>query len=436
MKLKYTDKQAHITKSKLLQTEKKLSDYIKHLHDVVKDGNYNHDESSINCCTDSHAISEIVKLKNTIVTQDLQYIFVVGIGGSNLGTKAIYDALYGQSDIVGVNSKRKIIFLDTNNPAMHVEIKKLISEIKTTQQFIVNIISRSGGTTEVIANAEFLLQELRKKFVSCNNRVVVTSLPGSPLWESAEKNKFHLLEHKKVGGRYSVMSSVGLFPLACLGANIKKFTQGAQDIRAVCIDNKIQKNYAMQSAAILYENYKKGKVVNDNFIFDSQLESLGKWYRQLMGESIGKEKDKQGKKVYTGITPTVSIGSTDLHSVGQLYLGGPKDKTTTFITVGKRPNIKIGTKRIFKNVIPELKGTSMDTIMNAIAQGTQIAYQKQKLPFMHVEIDKVHEYELGQFMQFKMIEMMLLGYLLNVHTFDQPHVELYKVETKKILNKK
>lgn len=436
MKFTYTEKQAHITKSKLLQIEKKLSDYTKHLHDVVNDGKYNHDESSINCCTDSEVIKEVITLKNKIVTQDVQYIFVVGIGGSNLGTKAVYDALHGQSDILGVNAKRKIVFLDTNNPAMHSEIKILISKITTKKQFIVNIISRSGGTTEVIANAEFLLQEIRKKFAKYNDRVVVTSLPGSPLWESAEQNNFHVLEHKKIGGRYSVMSSVGLFPLACLGANIKKFTQGAQDIREVCIDNNVQKNYAIQSAAILYENYKKGKVINDNFIFDSQLESLGKWYRQLMGESIGKEKNKDGKKVYIGITPTVSIGSTDLHSVGQLYLGGPKDKTTTFITVGKRPNIKIGSKRVFKNVIPELKGISMDTIMNAIAEGTQIAYQKQKLPFMHVEINKVDEYELGQFMQFKMIEMMFLGYLLNVHTFDQPHVELYKVETKKILNNK
>ena len=181
----------------------------------------------------------------------------------------------------------------------------------------------------------------------------------------------------------------------------------------------------MTSAAILYLLSQQGKNINDNFIFLPQLESMGKWYRQLMGESVGKE----GK----GITPTVSIGSTDLHSVGQLYLGGPKDKITTFIYATEELAETTVPEKLIYGLVPVIKGKKIHSIMNAIVQGTKIAYKNQELPHMEIGFDKIDEEALGEFLQFKMIEMMYLGHLMNVNTFDQPHVELYKVETKKIL---
>ena len=144
-----------------------------------------------------------------------------------------------------------------------------------------------------------------------------------------------------------------------------------------------------------------------------------------MGESLGKD----GK----GITPIISIGSADLHSVGQLYFGGPKDKFTTFIyneNNGSEINVPSGT---VLGLVPAIKGKSIRKIMRAIINGTKNAYRKQGLPYVEMVFDGVGEEEFGAFMQFKMIEMMYLGNLMGVNAFDQPHVELYKTETKKIL---
>ena len=175
-------------------------------------------------------------------------------------------------------------------------------------------------------------------------------------------------------------------------------------------------------------------MINDNFIFAPQLESVGKWYRQLMGESIGKETDLTGTTVHTGITPTVSVGSVDLHSVTQLYLGGPRDKVTTFVsTAAHDSDAKVPADQMFPTLVEHLGGVSASKIMNAILQGVKKTYKSQGLPFMEIELESVSPREIGAFFQFKMIEMMYLGKLLNINTFDQPQVELYKIETKKIL---
>lgn len=232
---------------------------------------------------------------------------------------------------------------------------------------------------------------------------------------------------KKVGGRFSVFSAVGLFPLAILGVNINNIVNGAQKARDLALSTDFHTNPSLISAIVLFLQLKKGKNINDTFIFLPQLESLGKWYRQLMGESIGKD----GK----GITPTVSIGSTDLHSVGQLYLGGPKDKITTFIYGNTNlDEVRVPSSSTF-NLVPVISEKTIHSIMNAIVEGTKIAYAKQQLPFMEIMFDSLSEMEIAFFMQFKMMEMMFLGTLLGVDTFNQPHVELYKIETKRLLEK-
>ena len=193
-------------------------------------------------------------------------------------------------------------------------------------------------------------------------------------------------------------------------------------------------NLALQSAQVLAAHLQKGYTINDNFFFHPELESVGKWYRQLMGESVGKEHSLTGETVHTGITPTVSLGSTDLHSVGQLYLGGPKDKLTTFVSApNKLVRVEVPQNRIFPELVPMINGKTAEDIMDAILEGVQIAYQKADLPYMQVTLDGINEASLGAFLQFKMLEMMYLGQLLNVNSFDQPNVEAYKVETKRLL---
>ena len=132
--------------------------------------------------------------------------------------------------------------------------------------------------------------------------------------------------------------------------------------------------------------------------------------------------------------PTVSVGSTDLHSVGQLYLGGPKDKTTTFVELKKNwTDVAIPKKRMFPTLAENITGKSVVEVMKAIMNGTKIAYKKRGLPFCEVILDEISPKSFGEFMQFKMIEIMFLAKLMDLNAFNQPNVESYKIETKKLL---
>ena len=265
--------------------------------------------------------------------------------------------------------------------------------------------------------------------------VVATTDKNSKLWQLAQQEKFVCLEiPKNVGGRYSVLSAVGLFPLAMLDVDIQALRDGARSVISQCIDANIEHNSAALSAIILAYYYKQGYNIHDTFLFSNQLEALGKWYRQLMGESIGKEFDRNGNKVNVGMTPTVSIGSTDLHSVGQLYLGGPRDKVTTFVLVQEGASMTVPYMHGYNTLVENIQDVALPTIMHAISDGVQAAYQKKELPYVVYSMPTLEPFFIGQFLVGKMLEIMYLGYILGVNPFDQPNVELYKQETRKRLS--
>ncbi len=425
MKFLYKDSSL-LDESLITETSQKLSEYIKHLNEVAKKNNYEDDEASINLPFDESLFQKISDLKGKKVSSKLKYLVIIGIGGSNLGTKAVYDALFGFYDILQPSRYPKMIFLDTQDEEILAKTIELINSLGSKDEILVNVISKSGGTTETAANLEIIYDAVTKKFTDSNDRFVITTDEGSKMQLAAEKKQIDVLNlPQKVGGRYSVFSAVGMFPFAAIGFNIEAIRRGAKHMRDIALQEN--DNLAVISAVILYLHYKNGKNINDNFIFLPHVESLGKWYRQLLGESIGKD----GK----GITPTVSIGSTDLHSVGQLYLGGPQDKITTFI-YGENTKYEatIPQNTVF-NLVDAIRGKNINEIMRAIIGGVKIAYQKRQIPYIEVILDTVNEESLAQFMQFKMMEMMYLGRLMGVNAFNQPQVELYKEETRKILNK-
>lgn len=408
-----------------------LGTYTDRLKLVVESGAYDESESSLNLSKDTALLEQVQALASDKTTSSLKYNVVVGIGGSNLGTKAVYDALLGYRDGMQPERSPKLLFAETTDPEWLASARQLLGTLTDPQQVIVTIISKSGGTTETLANFEVLMEGLTAKLGDVTSRVVVITDEGSKLWEAAKaKNIASLAIPKPVGGRYSVLSAVGLFPLATVGIDITKLTEGASEMLDQCFAGD---NIAAQSAALLAAQREKGCVINDNFFFHPELESLGKWYRQLMGESIGKEQSLSGETVHAGLTPTVSLGSTDLHSVGQLYLGGPKDKVTTFVSALHSAEVKVPTSRIFPELVEMINGKTAADIMSAILEGVKVAYQKADLPYMEVVLDAVDERSLGAYLQFKMLEMMYLGVLFNVNSFDQPNVEAYKVETKRLL---
>lgn len=409
--------------------------YISHLEKISQDDSYNFDESSLFCPRDKEAILQVKDLGKKYKTKNLKYIFVIGIGGSNLGTKAIYDAL--QLDTLGRSIEQpEIIFIDTvDSDYMNSVCQFVKNNISSSQDFVINVISKSGGTTETLANAEYFISYCTNILGDISSRVICTTDYESPFWKSAKKNGYNTLSiPKKVGGRFSVLSAVGLFPLYLAGVNIDLLVEGAQ--RAINFSTKtsIEENYSFISAIILFEQFHRGNSIHDSFFFNPCLESLGKWYRQLMGESIGKECDLSGERVEVGITPTVSIGSTDLHSVGQLYIGGIKNKVTTFVFSKSVKNDMIVNEDLQFSLLEDiLPGKSFQEIMNAILQGTKIAYSKKNIPFMEIAFSEINEKTVGEFLQFKMCEIMYLGKLFNINAFDQPHVENYKKETRSIL---
>ena len=420
----------------ILSAGKSLLTEIERMNEVAKSGNYQDDISSINLPSGKGSIKRITDLAKKF--KGIDYIVVIGIGGSNLGTVAVFEAVKGKLHNQ-LPRMPKVLFADTVDSDSISEISELIkNSLSQKKKILLNVVTKSGTTTETVVNFHILLDIVKKYEKNYKNYVIETTDKGSNLYDAAVKEGFHILEiPKKAGGRYSVFSAVGLFPLAALGINIDNLLRGALDMRAKCLNKDIMKNPAAISAAVLYLHYKNKININDNFFFANDMESVGKWYRQLMGESIGKQHDKRGNLLNAGITPTVSIGSTDLHSMAQLYLGGPYDKYTTFISITNPKNkIKIPKINELKDLAANIEGKSMHEIMEVILKGVQIAYKKGKRPFSEIVLPDKSEYSIGQLLQLKMMEMMYLGCLLNVNPFDQPNVEDYKKETKILLEKR
>ncbi len=387
---------------------------------------YGTDYASLSLPCDDELLAQVESVAREKKALNPRMLIVIGIGGSNLGTLAVLKAL-GHNDI-------PVAFADTvDAPYIACIYQQAEQIIAQGDEVIIVVISKSGSTTETIANAQLfsaLLQQYKKE-----HGMVVISDAGSPLFEIAKKHQLaHLAIPEKVGGRYSVFSAVGLFPLAIMGVDIRALRDGAQSMEASCTNTYLQENSAAFSAALLYYFYHKGMVIHDSFAFSHALSGIGDWYRQLMAESIGKAENSAGQKVHVGITPTVSIGSVDLHSVAQLYLAGPNNRITTFLTVANQKDIAVASGTPFDSLVPMIQEKTFNEIMDAILQGTQKAYQHAHRPYTSIELPEISAYHCGQLFQMKMVEIMYLGFLFDINPFNQPQVELYKKETRKILS--
>ncbi|MGD0646110.1 MAG: hypothetical protein ABSA75_14495 [Candidatus Bathyarchaeia archaeon] len=434
--IEFSFQHAMIPQQRILETAERLRPMIRKMANAISEG-YESDLASLYLPDDRLMLGKV----RQAICKNLQlkpvYLVVVGIGGSNLGTIAVQEAILGKL-YNQLTTSTKVLYADTVDSDSINNIITLVKPVlEKGGKIVLNVISKSGATTETMANAEVLIDLLRRHKKDYKKCITVTSDKDSELWNMAVKEGLNVLEiPKKVGGRYSVFSPVGLFPLGLLGIDIERLLDGATCIREVCIDTNVEKNPAAINAAIQYLHYESGKNISDLFLFANDLESLGKWCRQLMAESLGKEFNKKGQTVNIGITPVVSIGSTDLHSMAQLYLGGPYDKFTMFLSVeNSNSHIKVPTLKEYSKLVYGVQGQSLESIMGAIVEGTKAAFRKGGRPFMEIKLPCKSEYSIGQFLQFKMIETIYLGYLLDVNPFDQPNVESYKEETRKILQK-
>ena len=354
------------------------------------DKNYNYDFSSL-------TIKKFSKYKN---------IIIIGMGGSILGTKSIYS--FFQKKL-----KKKVFFFDNLDPNLNLKYKK----IKNIKDSCFILVSKSGNTLESLTN----LGSIFSKNLLKNRLIVITEISDNVALSIANKYRAEIIEHKEyIGGRYSVLSEVGMFPAALMGLNLIKFKNLNKLIKNKNFISALLQNVA----AIFTLNSKK---INNSIIlsYDSALNDLGYWYQQLVAESLG----KGGK----GITPMVSFGPKDHHSLLQLYLDGPKDKFFTFFNSMKKEN----SNKISTNIVTEdtkyLKNKNVEDIIKAQFNATKNIFNSKKIPFRQITFKKKSEDELGEIFTFFVLETILLSRLMNVNPFDQPAVEQVKVETKKML---
>lgn len=356
-------------------------------------------------------------------------LVVIGIGGSLLGTVALYQILQEQG-------------LTKNSPAfayadsldifrINLLCQQIKSHLEKKEVVLCIVISKSGTTTETIANAQVILTLLAQYAPQeYKNWVTFITDHNSPLWQLAVENNFtKLLIPQQVGGRFSVFSSVGLFPLALLGVDIDMLCKGAQE----AVRDLQGSNVALQLALFVFGHYYYyNLILYDSFFFSLGLEGVGKWFRQLVGESLGK-KNKQGTEII--LVPTISLGTVDLHSMVQTYLGAKRSFITSFILFKEHnsPAFTLPDYSFFNKCAPYLQAKSFSVIMDAIIKGVQESYRVNERPFISLELTDSSPRSLGFFLQTKMIEVCYLATLFGVNPFDQPNVEDYKKETKRIL---
>lgn len=378
-------------------------------------------------------VKEKVKEKKSLHPE---LIIIIGVGGSNLGTKAVESAIIDEYKS-HQQSLPKLLYADSLDSNEAHKISKILElELAKGKNPLVCIISKSGSTLEVLANFEIFLSTIQTYKEDYKQFLIVISNKESMLHEWAKNNNISFLEIPGNNvGRFSVFSPVSLFPLAMLNIKIEDFFKGARIMHKRCLEEDINKNPAMLSAAIHYYHYKKNKIkISNLFLFSKSLENLGKWHRQLMAESLGKEFNLSKKRVNSGITPIVSIGTIDLHSMEQLYLAGPNDKLTTFVSV-KEPEYSVSIPLVSKSGIAKyIQGYNLNKIMNLVLLGVEETFVKKKRAFISLSIPNQSENSIGQFIIWKMMETIFLAHLLGVNAFDQPAVESYKKAVRELLS--
>ena len=322
---------------------------------------------------------------------------IIGMGGSILGAKAIYDFLK-------YKIKKNFLFVDNLQASQKLDKKK---------SFVNLIISKSGNTTETIVNANILI---KKK----DRNIFITENKDSYLYLLAEKLKAEIIHHNNyIGGRYSVLSEVGMLPAELMGLNSSSFKHLNNLIKNKRFINALVSNVS----SILY--FSKKKKFNSIIInYDEKSENLFKWYQQLVAESLGKKKK--------GILPVISNMPKDNHSLMQLYLDGFKNNFFTFFYVKESKSEKINNNLILSSQ-KYLKNKDLSKIILAQKKATENVFIKKNIPFRSFEIKKRNEKTLGELFSFFILETILIGKSLNLNPYDQPAVELIKKETKKLL---
>lgn len=357
-------------------------------------------------------LNEILQKKNEILksmTPDYKYSFssklikkfkkfskmrIIGMGGSILGTKAIYSFLNSKI-------KKKVEFVDNLLPRRNLSSESNLLNL---------VVSKSGNTLETISNVNILVKKNQKKiFIVDNNDSYLRVLGNKMRAEVIDHNNY-------IGGRYSVLSEVGMLPASLIGLEEKKFKQLNNLIKNKNFMNLLLRN--VSNIIFFLKNKKYNSVILN---YDQKSEDFFLWYQQLIGESLGKKQK--------GIYPLISKMPRDNHSLMQLYLDGPRINFFTIFNFNDKKSNKLNNKSILKSH-NYLKNKTLSKIINSQKEATEKVFQKKKIPFRSFEIKNRNEATLGELFTFFVLETIMIGKALKINPYNQPSVELIKVATK------
>ncbi len=385
-------------------------------------------------------ISQQVKRLVAEIKDNCENLIVLGIGGSALGNIALQTALNPYLYNIDDRQRRgpRLFVFDNVDPVQFSSFLDWIGD--KLDKTVFNVISKSGRTSETAAQfliiREMLLDRLGANGLR-NQIVTTTNAREGTLHEITRDLGFRNLEVPDgVGGRFSILSAVGLFSAAMCGIDIDLLLAGARDMDTRVSNEDFCKNPAAANAAINYYYYNHGKKISVMMPYSYHLKDLADWYRQLWAESLGKAKDLKDKEVHIGPTPVKALGATDQHSQIQLYREGPNDKLFTFLQVNNFcKDIKIGPAPDCAPELDYLAGKKLSTLLNNEKKATEYALLQSKRPCLTVIFPEVNEYTVGQFIYLYEVTTSLAGALFNINPYDQPAVELGKEATFALMGK-
>ena len=361
------------------------------------------------------------------IRSDSDVLLVAGIGGSYLGARAVVEAVKGQFHNETEKGPKIYFCGNTISPSALNDIIKLTKG----KRFSINVISKSGTTTET-ALAFRVLRKLLEDSVGpeeANKRIYATTdRAKGTLKQVADAQGWPtFVVPDDVGGRYSVLTAVGLLPIACAGIDIDALMQGAADARerfSVCSKDNDAYRYAMTRNIL----YRKGKVVETLAAFEPDFTMMNEWYKQLFGESEGKDQK--------GLMPTSCIFSTDLHSMGQFLQDGSRTMFETYVDIKKtREDFYIEELEGNFDGLNFLSNQNMSIVNRKAMEGTILAHNDGGVPIGVIEVDALDAYNVGYLIYFFWKACAVSGYLLSVNPFDQPGVESYKKNMFALLGK-
>ena len=427
-------KQEVIGEENGLNIDEEFNSYKDTIHRIIADLNSNKDKPGQKLQWMNLGYNEetswYVREFAAMVENRFDNVLILGLGGSALGGKAVCEALlppyWNFLTKEQRNNYPRIFFLDNIDPDQMNALLKILDLKKT----LVNVVTKSGSTAEVMAQY-MVLKDLMEKELGDDYRknVIATTDKNIGILKQLSDQEgyktFYIPDD--VEGRFSVFSAVGLLPFALVGINIEEITQGIKDMDLALKNTDINYNIAAQNALIHYlMDVKRGKNISVMMPYSNRLRFVADWYCQLWAESLGKERDKNNNIVNTGQTPVKAIGVTDQHSQIQLYNEGPNDKIINFLRV-KEFDTTLEIPNIFEYTgISYLGGKTMNQLFHAEADSTMASLIDYKRPNVTITIPKVTPYYLGQLLYMFEVQTAITGALYNIDAFNQPGVEQSK----------